>query len=236
MKTVLVFTFSLLLFCSSIAKAEETWTITSLEWQPYSGSKLPGDGEAIQKLRELLKTENIQLKVEFHPWERAKLLAKNKKYFGYFPAWPEEVEKGFISSTAIDISTISLIKLKSQAIDYKKTEDLFKKYRFGIVETYDYPEELKRQFKTFPKKLNLAPDETSLLKMLEAKRFDFAITDPKVIYFQQAKQKTSELEVIEECLQQKLVLAVNDTPENRERLKRLNQIIHSKLKSNRKTK
>ncbi len=39
--------------------AEEVWVITSLNWQPYSGAALANQGNSIQRLRELLKKDNI---------------------------------------------------------------------------------------------------------------------------------------------------------------------------------
>ena len=43
----------------------ETWRITSLDWQPYSGSDLANHGKSVEKLRGLLKKESIELIVDF---------------------------------------------------------------------------------------------------------------------------------------------------------------------------
>jgi polar amino acid transport system substrate-binding protein len=83
---------------SQVASAAETWKITSLDWQPFSGKALPEGGASIAVLRAALKAEGIELQVEFYPWTRAIETAKQPGYAGVYPSWPEDVAPGFTGS------------------------------------------------------------------------------------------------------------------------------------------
>jgi polar amino acid transport system substrate-binding protein len=104
-------------------------------------------------------------------------------------------------------------------------DDLFSKYRFGIVASYVYPKELKDRFLKYAKNKMTATDEKSLLEMLQAKRFDFAITDPKVIQHYLKGETGSELSVIKVLMNKKLVLSLRDTSDNKSRIKKLQKIL-----------
>lgn len=147
--SMLKFIMTLFLLSNFISPGigSETWKVTSLNWQPYAGETLKNQGRSVEKLKKLLKKNRINIEVEFYPWNRAKLKAKESAYLGYFPAWPEEVKEGFVASVEIDSSQIGFIKLENKAITYKTNKELFEKYRFGIVESYVYPKELTKFFK-----------------------------------------------------------------------------------------
>lgn len=207
------------------ALSEEVWKITSLDWQPYSGQELQNQGNSIEKLRKVLKQHGVKLIVEFYPWNRARLLAKNKEYIGYFPAWPEEVEPGFVTSVPIDMSNIGLIKLAKKKIEHSSTDELFKNYRYGIVESYVYPDKFMVYINKNLNNKVPATNEVSLFNMLQAERFDFAITDPKVIQYIENKPKNSNLSVIKVCMQRALVMAIRSDEKNQEQVKKIQSIL-----------
>jgi len=203
----------------------ETWRIASLDWQPYSGSDLVNQGKSVNKLRRLLKKENIELIVDFFPWLRAQNYAKNKKYIGYFPAWPEEVKEGFIASSAVDWSYISVLSLLTSNIAWNGLDNLFKTNQIGIVQTYVYPDFIQRLIKKYPYSIANANDETSLVKMLSLKRFDAAITDPSVMFYY-AKKNNIKVKIVKNNLQKKeLVIAFRNDPENKKRIELFESIL-----------
>ncbi len=218
------------IFISSIFSAKsytiETWKITSLDWQPYSGSDMKNQGHSVQKLRELLSKKGITLAVEFYPWKRAQYLAKNKEYVGYFPAWPEEVAKGFVGSEAVDWSEVQGLKRSGEAISYGSTDELFKKYRIGIVRTYVYPKVITDAMKKYSKNVVKSNDEKTLLKMLSAGRFDIGITDPKVMMYLAKKEGIFNVEPLDKTIvKKKLVVAFRNDDENKNRINLLTKLL-----------
>ena len=204
--------------------AEETWKITSLDWQPYSGAELSNQGNSIQQLRQLLKKEDISLIVEFYPWKRAQSKAKTEEFIGYFPAWPEEVKKGFIASPAIDMSEIAIIKNTDSVVEYDNIEDLFSKYVVGLVMTYSYPKTIDKAAKNNPENVDNAPNEVALMKKLSGGRHPVAITDPNVIQYLADKNGVGNIQVEEIVMKKELVISFSDTPENRKRIKLLKKL------------
>lgn len=207
---------------------EETWKITSLDWQPYSGGDMPNQGNSIRKLRELLEKEGIKLVVEFYPWKRAQIMAKSKEYVGYFPAWPEEVGTGFIASPPVDWSGIGILKKSEVHLDFDSIDDLFRKYNIGVIGTYKYPDIIDRAMKKYPDHVDSAPHEISLLKKLSAKRHDAAITDPKVMLYLAEKEGISDIVTVMQIMEKKeLVLAFRNDAENRHRINLLKKLLEN---------
>lgn len=209
--------------------AEEIWKITSLDWQPYSGSDMATEGNSIQKLRELLKKEGITLIVDFFPWLRAKNKAKKEEYVGYFPAWPEEVDAGFVASPPVDWSELSILAQTGIDISFDNIDELFKKYKVGIVQTYVYPKVIDDAMKKYPDHVDKAPDEVSLLKKLSGGRHPVAITDPNVMLYLAAKEGVSNVVALDKIvIKKELVIAFRDDEKNRSRIELLKKIIENK--------
>lgn len=209
------------------SNAEEIWKITSLDWQPYSGADMVNQGNAIQKLRLLLEKEKIRLVVEFYPWKRAQSKAKAEEYVGYFPAWPEEVAEGFTASPPIDWSIVGLLKNSEIEIDTDNIEDIFRKYKVGLISTYVYPKEVTDMMKKYPYHAIESTGEVSLLKMLSSgERFDVAITDPTVMLYLAQKEGIANVEDTGTIITQKeLVIAFRKGADNQRRIELLKRIL-----------
>jgi polar amino acid transport system substrate-binding protein len=204
----------------------ETWKITSLDWQPYSGRNLSNQGKSIQKLRNLLEKKGIKLQVEFYPWKRAQHIAKKNEYVGYFPAWPEEVGKGFVASPPIDTSKLGILTRTSNNLKYENIDDLFEKYKVGIVGTYSYPEPIEKAKQRHSLQIDWSPNEISLVRKLSVGRFDVALTDPKVMLFLAEKEGISNIKVLNASVENKpLVLAFRNDPDNKKRIEILKQLL-----------
>lgn len=224
-KYVILSMIIVLLFSSSLF-AEETWKITSLDWEPYSGQALPDQGSSIQKLKDILAKNGVTLVVEFHPWKRAQKLAGEKDYVGYFPAWPEEVAEGFVASPAVDWSEIGLLKQKEANVSFDNMDTLFKNYKVGVVSTYVYPEVINAAMAKYPANTVKAMDETALLKMLSSGRFDAAVTDPAVMLYLAEKNGISNIEAITPAiLKKELVIAFRAGDDNKPRLDKIKEIL-----------
>ncbi len=218
-------TIAAALLFSPMAVAE-TWRITSLDWQPYSGSNLEDQGKSIALLRTILARHNIELIVEFYPWKRAQKLAGTHKYVGYFPAWPEEVTKGFLPSLPVDWSTIGVMTYKGSNLAWESIDKLYEKNKVVTIKTYVYPMEIEKAMKRFPGNVINSPDEALCSKMLGKKRAKAAITDPNVMLYNAKKEGIKNIEILKNNIQKKeLVIAFRDDDINRQRLKFLNEIL-----------
>jgi polar amino acid transport system substrate-binding protein len=206
--------------------AAETWRLTSLNWQPYSGAEMASQGNSIQKLRMLLEEKGINLVIEFYPWKRAQYLANQPDYVGYFPAWPEEVSEGFIASPPVDLSVLGYVVGDGEDISFDTMENLFEKYKVGIVSTYVYPEKVQAAMKAYPKNVDKCGDEVSLLKKLSGKRFQVALTDPNVTMYLAGKEGISNIKPLEKILEKKpLVIAFRKGADNQKRIDLLRTLL-----------
>jgi len=211
--------------------AQEIWKVTSLDWEPYSGSALAYQGRSVEKLRQLLAQAGITLVVEFYPWNRAKLLAQNnQEYVGAFPAWPEDVFDNALVSLPVDWSEIAVLKGNASEVSFDSVEELFQKYSVGVVSTYIYPEVITDAMKKYPNYVDGASNEVTLLKKLATGRNQVAITDPKVMLFLAKRYGIDNIEYVKKITDKELVLAFRDDEENRRRLKLLNRLLQEQGK------
>ncbi len=207
--------------------AEEVWKITSLDWQPYSGSDMSSQGNSVQLLKKLLSKEGITLKVEFYPWKRSQQLAKTSDYIGYFPAWPEEVTEGFIASKPVDWSIIAIMKKTNKTIKFTTIDELFKNHKIGLVD-YTYPEEITNAMKKYPNNIDISPTEVTLLKKLDKDRVDIGITDPNVMQYLAAQEGIKDIETVKVIMKKELVIALRNDKENKVKIDMINKILGKK--------
>ncbi len=224
-KTKNIYLIIILLVLHSSAYCQTVWKMTALAWGPYVDENAKNCGRSTQILSELLADKNIKLVVDFFPWERAKIKARNREYVGYFPAWPEEVQKGFIASSPIDWSQISIMKRTGFHLEYENIESLFKNHKVGIVSTYIYPEEISRYIKMYSHNVDEAPNEISLLKKLVRGRNDAAITDPLVMKYYSNILNISGFETVDVIMRKELVVAMRDDEENRDKIILLESVL-----------
>lgn len=185
------------------------------------------EGNAVQRLKSLLAKQNISLLVEFYPWSRAQKQAKDPGYLGYFPAWPEEVRKGFIASPPIAWSEVAILKMKNTQNSFSDIESLFRTGTVGLVRTYVYPESITQAAKRYPDNVFYADNELLLAKKLHAGRHQFAITDPLVMGYIAEKHSLEGIELLTSLYKKPLVIAMTDSQENRHRIELIEKLIQS---------
>ncbi len=214
---------------ASNSQAGEVWKITSLDWQPYAGSEFADKGRSVAKLQDILKKRGIEIALEFYPWRRSKEFAKTIVYVGYFPAWPSEVGEGFVASDPIDWSIVGMMQRTSSQIKYENVDQLFKRYRVGIVSTYVYPKAIMEAMAKYPQNVDKSNDEVSLLRQLSAMRHDVSITDPNVMMYLAKQQGITNVIPLKEIIEKTaLVIAFRDDAENRARIELLKELMKSK--------
>ncbi|MEC8428251.1 MAG: hypothetical protein VXZ35_07490, partial [Pseudomonadota bacterium] len=186
--------------------SQPVWRMASLNWQPYAGAELVDQGSAVQKLRQVLAGADITLHVEFFPWKRAQELAKTDDYLGYFPAWPEEVYPGFIASDAVAWSQVGVLKKSGTEVSYSDVDDLFMKYRVGVVSTYTYPNVVAAAMQKYPQHVDGSMSEILLVRKLCGGRHPVAITDPRVMMYLAAQENITNIEPVGLITQKELVV------------------------------
>ena len=225
-----LFLFSIFLSVLVFTTAE-TWRIASLDWEPYCGSHIENHGILVEKLQDLLKNEDIKLKINFYPWDKSKKLAETKSYIGYFPAWPEEVKEGFISSPQIGVSYIGIMTYKNSKVEFKELRSLFKKYKIGLIKTYVYPESISNIIEKYRQNVVYVRNEKILSYMLSNKGIDAAITDPEVMKYYSKKFGYSNIKVLKKkVIKRPLVISFQDTEKNRKRINLLRMLLRKESK------
>ena len=205
------------------------WRIASLQWQPYSGSDLVNEGRSIEVLRHVLAKSDIELQVDFFPWKRAKDYANNKDYIGYFPAWPNVLDPGFIPSPIVDWSWISVIHNKDIPVMETGLDQLFSDYRVAIISSYSYPKEVFAAAKANPERTYKISDEYSMLMMLSHQYVDIGITDGDVIRYYADKLGISNVSTAFHLMRMPLVVALRDTPDNQGVIEEITRMLNSEL-------
>lgn len=175
------FCVGLLLSLATPAMAE-TFNLASLDWPPYTGEKLAGQGISSQVVKAVFAKAGAGVNFKFLPWQRAVDTARSDAAFvGYFPEYADPGSPclfsepigsgplGFAEQTAKPISWSSLAELKNVKIGvvagYVNTADFDKMVAAG---------ELKADVAT--------SDELNLLKLANG-RFDLAVVDQNVMQY-----------------------------------------------------
>ena len=213
---------------SQVASAAETWKITSLDWQPFSGKTLPEGGASIAVLRAALKAEGIELQVEFYPWTRAIETAKQPGYAGVYPSWPEDVAPGFTGSAVLFKSPVGFVEPKAKPLVWTKLEDL-KGKKIGIVQDYGNTPEFNALSKNGTIKTEVVTSDLLNIKKVAGGRIDGAFIDlANLNYFLKydAKDLAGQVQANPRVIDSKdLLLAINDSFVN----KKANAILSSGL-------
>lgn len=197
LKRIWVYSASLVvtLLLGNAPAMAEIWKVASLNWPPYTDARMTNEGNLVQKLRTLLQPHRIELQVEFYPWKRAIVLAEQPDFIGYFPAWLSEINEGYVASPPVDYSELAAVTVPGKRVEFHGLDDLFSNHTVGIVSAYQYPPFIERVAENHPDNVTEAVSEVLLLKMLNAERFEVAISDPTVMMYLSEKYAMPPVEV-----------------------------------------
>jgi polar amino acid transport system substrate-binding protein len=165
----------------NIAMAKDL-KITTIDWAPYTGKNLSGQGTAIKAFKLLAQEAGINVTFEFMPtWEMAVETSKKDGYDGFYAGWPEDVIDGYFSSKSIFLSPIGFAEAKSSPVTWRKLEDL-KGKKIIIVKDYAYPKEVTEFLDTGEVTVIKASNDIEGIKMLGLGTADLFVTDPFVLF------------------------------------------------------
>jgi len=165
----------MLLFFSSVSKAEK-WVITTLEWPPFTCSRCPENGAAAKALRELLKTQGVQVEFRFSSWTQAVKDGAAASKVGYFPAWNEDVKEGFVASDALFQSPIGFIEPRGKPLIWNKLSDL-KGKTIGIAQDYGNTAEFNKLVKEGVIKTETVESDDTNIRKVAIGKIDGALLD-----------------------------------------------------------
>jgi polar amino acid transport system substrate-binding protein len=203
------------------AQAAEVWKVASLEWPPFSGAKLPDGGSGIKALRDSLKENGIDLVVEYFPWARISLQASTPDFVGFYPAWPEDVVKGYSSSATLFKSPLVIAQNKKSPLKTATIDDLKGKY-VAVVQGYGNTKEFNDMVAKGVIIGDSGPDDITGVKKLEAGRVDAMVIDRNVLNyilkFEIATHGKFVFEAAGWTENKDLLVAVNNNYPNKERI------------------
>jgi ABC-type amino acid transport substrate-binding protein len=118
------------------AYGQQTVRLATLNWPPYTGEDLPGEGYAAELIRTAFERNGYQVQFFFMPWSRAVETVANGYYEGLAPVYFTAKRKMDFSMTdAFPAGPLMLARRKSVEIKYNRLEDL-KPYKIAIVSGY----------------------------------------------------------------------------------------------------
>ncbi|WP_421902837.1 substrate-binding periplasmic protein [Maridesulfovibrio sp.] len=180
-KILIAITMLLLGLSVGSASADNVVYLSSLEWPPYVGQRLPENGTSARIIRKAFEAMGYELKILFLPWKRSmRMVEADFRVVGYFPEYysNERAEK-YIFSKSYGCSPISLLERKSKPIRWGTVDDLAG-LRVGFVAGYVNTPELDEAVANGTINADFAPsDKNNIMKVIKG-RVDCAVVDPLV--------------------------------------------------------
>jgi polar amino acid transport system substrate-binding protein len=150
----------------------DTVTFAVGEWAPFISEKLPNYGATGEIVIEAFKTQNVEVKFLFYPWERSRMMVEKGEAVGSFP-W-------YIDKRKDSYASFSTSMFKGQEVFfYRKTQfpnglsfdvlDELNSYNIGGIRGYKHLGLLKDAGIT---NIDISSSSNSAMKKLEKGRID----------------------------------------------------------------
>ena len=197
---------------------------TSLEWPPYSGAALRGQGASVAVARAAFEVMGYELQVDFFPWARTVGLAKSEgsRYHGYFPEYySADIEQEFLFSDPMGTGPLGFAQQAVRPIIWNELDDL-SNYKIGVVRGYVNTEELDKRIADGRIKAEPVVADVDNIKKLSVGRLDLAVIDPNVFDYllthkPELKRSKGLVTINSKILENKeLFLCFKNTEEGRE--------------------
>lgn len=211
------------------ARAQD-YTMTTLDWAPYTNEKLPAMGASAAVVTQALLASGNHLKIEFYPWNRTVNLAKsNNRYIAYFPEYYSKANAAdFLYSDPIGVGPLVFIERKSTPVSWISYDSLRGK-KIGVVRGYVNTEQLDAKIASLALTGDEAPDDVKNTLKLAAGRLDVAVVDANVFNYlakndASVKAVSGQLQVnVKKLEDKKLYVCFKKTPAGEKALKAFNQ-------------
>lgn len=167
--------------------------LASLEWQPFSGSSLPGNGLSGEIVGEVAKHMGSAVKVDYFAWKDTVAKGESDPAFaGYFPVWPtEEHAKKCHFSAPIGKTTTGIGFLKDAPVQWKTPADLAG-FKIGVVEGYANGDAFDAAVKQGKQPVEVTTSDTNNIKKLVNKKVPAIVIDKMVLHFMTFKTQAKD--------------------------------------------
>lgn len=178
----------LLLVCmvlSSIAFADDRRVVlTTLEWPPYSGENLPGQGASVEIVRAAFAAMGYEVEFRFLPWLRAYDQALHSHDVdGIFPEYySAERAKHFIFSDVIGKSYLGFAQRINVHRRWESINDLAR-YKIGVVKGYVNTPEFDQMVGAGRIEVDASVSDLFNLRKVAAGRVDMSVVDLNVFRY-----------------------------------------------------
>ncbi|MGC4008574.1 MAG: transporter substrate-binding domain-containing protein [Pseudomonas sp.] len=154
----------------------QTLRVATLEWAPYVGSDLPGNGLASRILNEALALNGDKAELVFLPWQRALNETREGRFDALMPAYlSADRSQDFYTSMPLLDSQLGFFRRRDRALPINPRDlDTLRPYRIGVVRGYVNQEGFDAA--DFLNKDVVSSDWQNLEKLLRG-RIDLAVVD-----------------------------------------------------------
>ena len=175
------------LFCAVFTPAgpvqADALRLSTLEWPPFTGVALSGQGQVAQRVRAICEAAGLSPEFSFVPWRRVLQEARSGISQGYFPEYRSaEREREFLYSVPVGCSVLGLVHRRDAAPHWERLEDLAP-YRIGVVAGYVNSEEFDLLVSKGVLQTVACKSDDEALRMLAAGRLDAAVMDREVFAY-----------------------------------------------------
>lgn len=176
-----------LLLCLGLivpAVGQERVVMVSLEWPPYAGEALPGQGIFIDLARRAFERVGLILEVRFLPWERVvETAAEDPSVDGYLPEYyADELALRFLLSDPIGSGTLGFVERADNPIRWDSLDDL-RTYAIGTVSGYLNGEAFDDYVRRGLLRVEPVSGDVINLRKVAAGRIPLAVVDEKVLEY-----------------------------------------------------
>jgi len=162
------------------AAVAETLRLTTLDWPPYTGADLPGQGTTTETVRKAAQAAGMSLEVEVLPWARAVNEGLNGSAVGYFPEYDgEEVRANCHLSAPIGSGPVGLAETVSSPISWESLADL-ERLTIGVVAGYQNEPAFDAAVADGRIRVEPAVSDEINIRKLAAGRIDAIVVDSNV--------------------------------------------------------
>lgn len=169
-------TACLCLMLLGAAAQAQTLRVATLEWAPYVGSDLPGNGLASRILSEALALNGDSAELVFLPWQRALNETREGRFDALMPAYlSADRREDFYTSMPLLDSQLGFFRRRDRVLPIDpRNLDTLRPYRIGVVR--GYVNQAAFDAADFLNKDVVSSDWQNLEKLLRG-RIDLAVVD-----------------------------------------------------------
>lgn len=168
---------------------DRTVYLSTLDWQPYTGSKLPLGGATTEVIRAAFANADYQIEVAYRPWKRAiDMSAKGTDgVIAYFPGYHCNHREGFIASEPIGNGPLGFAEHVEAPITWDSLDSIGEQQlKIGTVLGYANTDEFDAKVGTGWIIAIPSNDDITNLRKLMRKRIDAVVIDKFVLEYLKA--------------------------------------------------